>query len=127
MYMYIICRKTCFCFLTQADEYVVYSSHQQRMQYLVEFSLPGDLTEGEEEGEEGGEEGKGGEVGDEESEEESVELSPASESEFADMFLLPHPYPSHTHTHSHMHLRQLIFLRKSGCLWCAVLLWFLFV
>ena len=24
----------------QADEYVVYSPHQQRMRYLVEFSLP---------------------------------------------------------------------------------------
>ena len=32
---------------TQADEYVVYSPHQQRVQYLVEFSLPGD-EEGEE-------------------------------------------------------------------------------
>ena len=29
-------------FVFQADEYVVYSPHQQRMQYLVEFTLPGD-------------------------------------------------------------------------------------
>ena len=44
--------------LPQADEYVVYTAHQQRMQYLVEFTLPDDSVEeaGEEEEEEEGEE-----------------------------------------------------------------------
>lgn len=33
----------------QADEYVVYSPHQQCLRYLVEFSLPQDLEEAEKE------------------------------------------------------------------------------
>ena len=32
-------QSACFS-CSQADEYVVYSPHQQRMRYLVEFSLP---------------------------------------------------------------------------------------
>lgn len=40
----------------QADEYVVYSAHQQRMRYLVEFSLP---NEGSVAGEEASEIGEG--------------------------------------------------------------------
>lgn len=49
-------------FLLQADEYVVYSAHQQRMRYLVEFSLPDEdgITSEEvgETGEAGGAEGE---------------------------------------------------------------------
>ena len=37
--------------LTQDDEYVVYSTSQQRMRYLVEFSLAGDTPPGGGEGE----------------------------------------------------------------------------
>ena len=63
----------------------MYSSQQQRIQYLVEFTLPGDSADGggemEREGErEGGEEGEG------ESEDETESsggLSPASESEYS--------------------------------------------
>lgn len=49
--------------LLQSAEYVVYNQHQQCMQYLVEFSLPGDEEAGREEEEEEakGEEKKEGE------------------------------------------------------------------
>ena len=55
-----------FFLSSKADEYVVYSPHQQQMQYLVEFTLAVDSEEereGEEEGEEKGKEGEGGETG----------------------------------------------------------------
>ena len=36
-----MCVRVCVCvFGPQADEYVVYSPHQQRMRYLVEFTIP---------------------------------------------------------------------------------------
>ena len=34
-----------FCPSLQDDEYVIYNCNQQRMQYLVEFSLPGDKVQ----------------------------------------------------------------------------------
>ena len=40
---------------TQADEYVVYSPHQQRMRYLVEFTIPDQDAHSDSEGGEGGE------------------------------------------------------------------------
>ena len=60
--------------LLQTDEYVVYTLHQQRMQYLVEFSLPGDM--GHEEVEEVEEKGEK-EVG--EVKKEAADLSGAVE------------------------------------------------
>ena len=51
-----------FFLSSKADEYVVYSPHQQQMQYLVEFTLAVDSEE-EREGEEREEEGKEGEEG----------------------------------------------------------------
>ena len=41
----------------QADEYVVYSAHQQRMRYLVEFILPDEESPTSEEASETREEG----------------------------------------------------------------------
>ena len=48
--------------LLQADEYVVYSAHQQRMRYLVEFSLPDEESVAVEEARETGEGGVGGDI-----------------------------------------------------------------
>ena len=42
--------------MLQADEYVVYSAHQQRMRYLVEFTLPDEENLASEEASETGEE-----------------------------------------------------------------------
>ena len=49
---------------SKADEYVVYSPHQQQMQYLVEFTLAVDSEEEREGEEREGEERKEGEEGD---------------------------------------------------------------
>ena len=48
--------------MLQADEYVVYSAHQQRMRYLVEFSLPDEESVAVEEARETDEGGVGGEI-----------------------------------------------------------------
>ena len=61
--------------LLQADEYVVYSAHQQRMRDLVEFSLPEEESVAGEEASESGEGGLGGEtqVAEEDTEPEASE------------------------------------------------------
>ncbi len=51
-----------YLLLLQADEYVVYSAHQQRMRYLVEFSLPEEESAAVEEAREIDEGGLGGEI-----------------------------------------------------------------
>ena len=61
-----------FFLSSKADEYVVYSPHQQQMQYLVEFTLAVDSEE-EREGEEREEERKKGEEGDTEEGEDGRE------------------------------------------------------
>lgn len=60
-----------FNLLAQADEFVVYSPHQQRMRYLVEFTLPDEDTAPSEGGESG--EGVSGEPGEEEEQEETTD------------------------------------------------------
>ena len=55
--------------MTQSDEYVVYSQHQQCVRYLVEFSLPED-EEAEKEEKEGSGDAEG--VADEEGNEEEA-------------------------------------------------------
>ena len=61
-------------YFVQADEYVVYSSHQQRMRYLVEFKLPDEDTAPSEDGESGvGSVGVSGEPGEEDEQEETTD------------------------------------------------------
>lgn len=65
----------------QADEYVVYSPHQQQMQYLVEFTLPVDSEEQEHEGERETEEGRVEEAGGESEGEQEREEKDEGEGE----------------------------------------------
>jgi hypothetical protein len=60
--------------LLQADEYVVYSAHQQRMRYLVEFSLPDEESAAVEDAREIDKGGLGGEI---EVAEEDMEPEPS--------------------------------------------------
>lgn len=64
----------CPILLLQADEYVVYSAHQQQMRYLVEFSLPDEESVA---GEEASEVGEGELGGDAEVAEQDMEPGPS--------------------------------------------------